>query len=303
MKKYTNQICPVCKKKFVESDDIVVCPECGCPHHRECFVAIGHCARQEEHGVKENPPKEERRPDSSQTRCPQCGAAHPADALFCSVCGNSFASNDQNPPTPNLPPNISTGYPQTPPFFGAASIGFSPDETIDGIQMTDYAAYVGTNSGYFLPKFQKFAKGKSVSINFCAFLFPAVYYCYRKLYWQGILFFLLNAAVLLGNVAFYLVGSLYSDHTTAFQTVYWVSSSLSILQLMCNLLSGLFANWLYYRKVRKDLQKCQKRKLPPKQYRSYIKKHGSVSHAAATACALLLSILVMIGTYLMLLWI
>ena len=29
--------CPVCGKSFQESDDIVVCPQCGAPHHRECW--------------------------------------------------------------------------------------------------------------------------------------------------------------------------------------------------------------------------------------------------------------------------
>ena len=31
---YNNCVCPVCKKQFEDGDDIVVCPECGTPHHR-----------------------------------------------------------------------------------------------------------------------------------------------------------------------------------------------------------------------------------------------------------------------------
>ena len=35
--------CPVCNKQFKESDDIVVCPDCGAPHHRECWEKEGKC--------------------------------------------------------------------------------------------------------------------------------------------------------------------------------------------------------------------------------------------------------------------
>ena len=32
---YTGIPCPVCHKEFTPEDDIVVCPECGAPYHRE----------------------------------------------------------------------------------------------------------------------------------------------------------------------------------------------------------------------------------------------------------------------------
>ena len=35
--------CPVCNKTFQDGDDVVVCPECGAPHHRECYEQNGHC--------------------------------------------------------------------------------------------------------------------------------------------------------------------------------------------------------------------------------------------------------------------
>ena len=30
---------------------MVYCPECGAPHHRECYNSIGHCALEEFHGT------------------------------------------------------------------------------------------------------------------------------------------------------------------------------------------------------------------------------------------------------------
>lgn len=45
---YKGVSCPVCGQEFKEGDDIVVCPECGAPHHRSCYKQLGHCALQQE---------------------------------------------------------------------------------------------------------------------------------------------------------------------------------------------------------------------------------------------------------------
>ena len=49
MPKYENYKCPVCHKQFDKDDDIVTCPECGTPHHRECYASIGKCANSDLH--------------------------------------------------------------------------------------------------------------------------------------------------------------------------------------------------------------------------------------------------------------
>ena len=36
--KYENETCPVCGEKFTADSDVVVCPDCGTPHHRECYL-------------------------------------------------------------------------------------------------------------------------------------------------------------------------------------------------------------------------------------------------------------------------
>ena len=46
---YTGCKCPVCQKEFAAGDDIVVCPVCGTPHHRECYRQLGHCGNEKLH--------------------------------------------------------------------------------------------------------------------------------------------------------------------------------------------------------------------------------------------------------------
>ena len=49
MPSYKNEKCPVCNQEFKDGDDIVTCPVCGTPHHRECYKKIGHCFNEDKH--------------------------------------------------------------------------------------------------------------------------------------------------------------------------------------------------------------------------------------------------------------
>lgn len=49
MTRFENKLCPVCRTRFIESSDIVVCPDCGTPHHRACFSIKNKCALEERH--------------------------------------------------------------------------------------------------------------------------------------------------------------------------------------------------------------------------------------------------------------
>ena len=51
MADYKGNTCPVCKQKFKEADDIVVCPDCGTPYHRECWKKVGVCVHQADHAA------------------------------------------------------------------------------------------------------------------------------------------------------------------------------------------------------------------------------------------------------------
>ena len=46
---YENTPCPVCGKPLAEGDDVVVCPVCATPQHRECWMENGRCANDDLH--------------------------------------------------------------------------------------------------------------------------------------------------------------------------------------------------------------------------------------------------------------
>ena len=83
MAKYTGYTCMACQQKFQDGDDVVVCPECGTPYHRACWVKNGQCINTELHAsggswmqerlAEENRKKQEQQHAQNVNKCPRCG--------------------------------------------------------------------------------------------------------------------------------------------------------------------------------------------------------------------------------------
>ena len=82
MSNYTGYHCPVCGKAFVQGDDVVVCPDCGAPHHRECYRRLGHCALEDKHasGAQWQPQEDRREPD------PVCWGRATEERILAGIC-------------------------------------------------------------------------------------------------------------------------------------------------------------------------------------------------------------------------
>ena len=185
MAEYTKLNCPVCGEEFKEDDDIVVCPICGTPHHRECFKKEGKCANEHWHkegkvfdaeaerAEKETVFTDEVTEEKPQITCPRCGYENRADAVFCNKCGIPLSQGVPN----------GEGAPKGMTF----SIGFNPfipaaDEKIDGIEAWKLSAVVKENVPKFLMQFKAmYQSGKKISFNFCAMFFGWTYFLYRKM--------------------------------------------------------------------------------------------------------------------------
>lgn len=114
---YTGISCPGCGRPFTDSDDIVVCPECGTPQHRECYEKQDRCVNSDKHaegyiwqsGVRKAPPTETK---TQTVTCPNCGAPNPKGSETCGNCGMKFTlfgmnvvdaihENENNPENPD----------------------------------------------------------------------------------------------------------------------------------------------------------------------------------------------------------
>ncbi len=103
--KYTGKTCVACGKIFTENDDVVVCPDCGAPHHRECYNQAGHCALESKHkeGEKWNwntsnwgMRHEEIIDGDAPMRCPRCATLCKPGTYSCPVCGSNLTGRNAN---------------------------------------------------------------------------------------------------------------------------------------------------------------------------------------------------------------
>ena len=191
--------CPVCNKQFESGDDIVVCPECGAPHHRECYEEHGSCFFEDKHSKdfsfeNFNAVNEE---NSAQlnTVCPVCRFNNPPVNQNTQNTQNSYTyQNGQfNRNNTQTPPPFGFGAAGVPNFDPLA--GMNSEETIaDDISVGEMAKFVGKNTNYFLMVFNRVKQFGRSKFNFGAFLFSGVYFLYRKMYLPGIIFSLLIIA-------------------------------------------------------------------------------------------------------------
>lgn len=215
--RYTGESCPICGIAFSEDDDVVVCPECGTPHHRKCYLQNNACANAQRHtesfawSPSENavvtadtdtvpsdaatvakaqpiivPPTAN--PASSAQHdghrivfCPQCGAQNAAEEPVCTQCGARLYNMQNQPFAPPVQLPDMTAHP-----FYANGMIIAPTDTIDGNTVGDTAEYVRTSATRYIPKFYKMEKsGAKASWNWAAFLFSPYWFFYRKLYAVG----------------------------------------------------------------------------------------------------------------------
>lgn len=190
--RYENQPCPVCNEKFNVNDDIVVCPVCGTPHHRDCYKKNGECGNFEKHndGFRWAPEK----------------AEEPV---------NEPVNNNAN----NVPPFMA-GQPfnsqdaSSTVFFGNGTnpLSLFPKEMEDGVSTDEVAEFVGLNAPKYVQNFF-YTKSNKKTFSWAAFFFAPYWFFYRKMYKLGAIFL---AITLLLSISFSFmppVQKLYADMT------------------------------------------------------------------------------------------
>lgn len=190
MPNYHDYMCPVCKKRFEKDDDIVTCPECGTPHHRECYNMIGHCVNKGLHksgySFLQN---EEAKPLVSEEYYV------PTDNSEAEIEIEEIVKkkNDTNNNSKGFSPFATVDF-DTNEYQGTGKIG--------EYDVTDIASTVRSNARRFVSIFKKLEEtGKKTSWNWGAFFFGSLYLLFRKMYKQGVALFCIVVSLFFGTEA------------------------------------------------------------------------------------------------------
>ncbi len=309
--------CPVCSRTFREEDDIVVCPKCGAPYHRECYQEKGKCVFNDLHKNNESweyvPPQEKNEPDDNFRYCVRCGEKNPANAIVCKKCGSFMSHNLGDTYQPDITGNTAGGQssPEGAPFtiFLDPMGGVSPEEDFDGVTGAELAKYVGSNTSYYMPVFMENKKGGMGKFNFCACFFTCAWYLYRKQYLKGTIIAILYLILEISSTVITLyystpLGNEASKHFNEdsvypFEYVSWIwnnkSPGQAILFMMpyilgtlligMRVLCGIFGNRSYYKNSVAKVKAIKNNKdLSSEKINETIKRSGGVNTAIAWTC-------------------
>lgn len=288
---YIGNKCPVCDKYFHAHDDIVVCPECGTPHHRECYESNGKCFNFDKHkdnyDYQEDIKEKTYEKDEGITICKKCGAKNSESAFFCSKCGNSLSETVQNAQQNVQQPYSGTSQQGTPPFAGNPNVilfdplaGVNPSTDLgDGITAGETAKFVKQNTPYFITVFNNIKKFSKSRYNFCAMLFGGGYLLFRKMYKIGsiitaiqavmlILYFYLNYFIVSNNQFDKLFEASQQGDYKAFEmylaelpdnllAVFILFVMIAITIFITNIVIGACANRMYYNHCKSRITKIK----------------------------------------------
>ncbi len=248
--------CAVCSAYLFEEDDVVYCPECGAPHHRECYNSQGHCGLQEFHGTENQYKKPE-------TDTEQVDEAPTDTATTCTMCGESYNSDNNSCPYCNAP-NISKmgGHIVSIDLMG----GVSPNTDLgNGVTAQEARKFVATNSHRYIPKFLKFKNGKKISWNWLAFFTPCGWLVSRKMYLLGGIIAAIQIALSMLTVPFaaainqldlstaknsYEIALIVMDNISLIgEKVIYTASIGSFLNTILAFLFAIFADYIYRNRV------------------------------------------------------
>lgn len=325
---YQGVNCPVCGKPFQEGDDIVVCPECGAPHHRECYKKIGHCALQDQlhaQGLSWQNPNDQHphhqaqrdgvQPDQNgNIICPNCGLFCREEDPFCPNC--HFPLHQAPRADQPVVDNPFEGREVSDTGFADMFEAIYADDEIDGIPAKDFIFIVRQNYIYFLRVFKIFSqRAKAKIFNWSAFLFGFLYFFYRKMYKIGAI---LLGIYLLTNVpslilSFHMLQQTIADPMLV-TSLQFDMTGLEGLEIASQLLMyarwglavfvGFTANHFYYRHCRQKIEKLRGLSSGGTENEFYqtLSAIGGVSALAVfVVLALLLGLVFLSGTVMMVL--
>ena len=227
---YYNYRCPVCEKQFDKDSEIVVCPVCGAPHHRECYEINMRCHFEDRHAdgfdfkaeySKQKDSTTENK-TSHQTNepfgssdiiaCQNCGTFNVASNDVCTNCGtplekdgNQHNPYDRHTQEQNVPPyqsgNRNAQQSPFPTFIFDPMGGLKPEDDLgDGVTVGEVSKFTKNNSPFFCRLFHQIKNTGKSRFSFVGFFFHGGWMLYRKMYKLGAFITALMAIMIIGQL-------------------------------------------------------------------------------------------------------
>ena len=230
---FKNEKCAACGMKFFDDADIVVCPECGTPYHRECWERIGACVHSAEHGSYEwKGEKQELREHLENIESAENQKHENTNDGFEIIHVDSYDEYRE--------------------IMDKKLLEQQKDfDAIDGVTAQELLKFIGKNGYYYLPVFKDIRKNnKSLKLNYAPFQKFPMHCFYRKMNLFGVvmmtlLFLTTEAKILLGHFAEQLG---ISDHML--MTAYIIATALS---LAIDIFVLMFINYFYFKSCLKRI--------------------------------------------------
>ncbi len=251
--------CVRCHAYLFPEDDIVYCPVCGAPHHRECYNQLGHCALEEFHGTDRQYDKVKAR-EEEQAAAEMPNTGENAEGLItCQMCHEKYDFALNACPKCGAPNIAKAGG----SFVNFDFLGGVPaDYDIgDGITADEAKRFVAANTPRYIPKFAVLNAKNKLSWNWLAFLFPCGWMLSRKMYKNGVVAGLLTVISSLFYLPF--MNAINNLGTTPGETQAQIMQSIYehlpkmgaaviaallagfVLNIAVRILSALFGDYLY----------------------------------------------------------
>jgi len=245
---YIGKICPFCKSKLAENDDIVVCSACEMPHHKECWIenqgcttfgCLGTIDGVDNQGTsvpaREIPFGADTPINNSPVYCTHCGSQNHSAALFCGSCGSRLSTKIAEVMDGNSAQQLEYQHNSY-----SANPTYSPHTRVVEYEYTqptendsEIIRFVGPNVDFYVPKFKEMTLwSKKDSWNWAAFLFGPYWFIYRKMYEIG---FAMLAAIF----------------------VFSLTPLVSLFVLGGYIVAGIFANYIYMKELERKARKAE----------------------------------------------
>lgn len=267
--KYKGEKCSACGNIFTDNDDVVVCPDCGSPHHRQCYAASGRCANHERHGEKfrwksEIPEKKSEKSAESSTlvTCTECGASIQINESTCPFCG---AECKHEKPADNMSVKDKTFL----MFYGVR-----PDSKMGELTVEEMMSFVKQNSFYYYHLFRRFSDslGK-ISFNFMCFVFPPMYFATRRMWGWAAVTTLLSVLLTVPLMLVYMADITLTDDTMRLlsnsaasfiaqnREIFLTAVNIcNVVDFVMRMVLCLFGNWMYYIFTVKSIKRIRQEK-------------------------------------------